>query len=156
VKRQPSLSDLGQRNALFLTSGVANHCDFSARVALDGDDFDLLFPSADRRARHHRAAADEASPVGGMSKRPFHPGRRHLQPVALGDRVARVQSRLDRSRRSRAVLDRHLLAVRPVDAHVHDRPALGTAGTELEKFVSELFNFLTHNRFQRLAHVASS
>ena len=99
---------------------------------------------------------NEATPVGGARQTPIQPRRRHFQHVSLFHRrTAGVEPRLDRSRRFRAVINRDLLRVPPINAHVEQRPTFASTAPELNQVIAEPVKLFHNNEFQRVVHLVS-
>jgi hypothetical protein len=137
VKRQPRLLDGGKRKAPLIAALISYDHNFLADIPVDTSDLNFVGATACRIARHiggdYRAAADKPSPIFRAPKRPFETRRRHFQNVSLAAKVFGVQLLLDRARCSRAIIDRDLCTVFPLDTNVDDRTTFAASNLQLEK-----------------------
>ncbi|HKS07498.1 MAG TPA: hypothetical protein VJR92_14420 [Gemmatimonadaceae bacterium] len=155
MHRQSSFSDLRERQMVIGALRVAHMNCFSTIRTVDAHDFDFD-ASAQRLTLHICTPSDEATPICRARQTPIHSRRRHFKHVSLFDnRRSRIEACLNRARRFCAVVDRDLLPVAPINAHVKKRPAPAPTTPKLNKVIAERLKLFHNNEFQRVVHLVS-
>lgn len=125
--------------------------DLAALVAFEPND--LCFEPSAVQVSHVRPPAGEAAPLGRRPNDALARGR-DLEHIAFADQFAPVETGLQRTRRERAIVDRHAGAIPPVDPHFDHGAGTRPAPSDIDEVESDYVKLFSNNALQLVVHAS--
>lgn len=126
--------------------------DLAALVAFEPND--LCFEPSAVQVHHIRPPAGEPAPLGRRPNRPLARGR-DLEDIAIADQSAPVETSLQCTRCTRAIVDRHAGTVPPVDPHLDHGAGTRPSPPQLDEVEPDPIKLFRYNALQLVVHACS-